>query len=538
MLKAKALVTSAGNSIDSYFEITPEVITETDINGKTVEVPTGDFNYTLKEDLPNEIKEKYKDLDVLIKRASERSYFTKSFLSDAVGIDEGTAIPILERFGFQKTRRKEKTPANFLEHLDGGLNTVSALSAIMFNQGERFNRQVSLLASYELELNKLTNGKPEKATTEQKVEAADKAMYLTTEYNGGAVVETGARVAQQGVGRTMFMYKNYGLGMHYSMFKVLKQSVGAAIQYIEQSPATKKEKAERRRNIAIAANQAIAAVGASTLLAGVQGAPLYGAVALMYDLMFAEDDEPDFDTVVRNYLTETWYKGPLIEMLGVDYSQRVRLNTLLFQENRYYHNQSPEEFIFQQFAGPAVNIGLDRIPRAVKDLNEGNIERGIEGLLPTGLSNIYKYLHRLAKEDGFATRRGDPIYSDLTSGDVFAGTMGFLPAAYTATQEASDIKSRISKAVSKERTKLLSKLYAARRFKDRPEQRKILAEIRAFNKKHPSARITREVRKRSYEANVRTTKSMVDGVVINPLMAKVLETERNRYGDKFYDFLD
>jgi hypothetical protein len=31
---------------------------------------------------------------------------------------------------------------------------------------------------------------------------------------------------------------------------------------------------------------------------------------------------------------------------------------------------------------------------------------------------------------------------------------------------------------------------------------------------------------------------MVDGVVINPLMAKVLETERNRYGDKFYDFLD
>jgi len=78
--------------------------------------------------------------------------------------------------------------------------------------------------------------------------------------------------------------------------------------------------------------------------------PIYGAVASLTDLIL-EDDEDDADTVVRKYFGEGWFKGPLVDALGVDFSKRVRLNSLLFEANRYTRDPSIEESIFYHIGG-------------------------------------------------------------------------------------------------------------------------------------------------------------------------------------------
>ena len=93
------------------------------------------------------------------------------------------------------------------------------MAALMFHHAEMMNRQVALVASYNLELNKLTNNNPDKATLEQKKAAAEQAIYETQQINGGATLETGPRYARKQIGRVMLMYKNYGIQMYYTMLK-------------------------------------------------------------------------------------------------------------------------------------------------------------------------------------------------------------------------------------------------------------------------------------------------------------------------------
>ncbi len=57
------------------------------------------------------------------------------------------------------------------------------------------------------------------STKEEKQQAAETALYKTQQTNGGAVTETGARHAQNDLGRVALMYKNYGIQMYYTMFK-------------------------------------------------------------------------------------------------------------------------------------------------------------------------------------------------------------------------------------------------------------------------------------------------------------------------------
>ena len=66
---------------------------------------------------------------------------------------------------------------------------------------------------------------------------------------------------------------------------------------------------------------------------------------------------------------------------------------------------------------------VKRIEQGFKDASDGKVERSIENFLPPGIANIYKTAiptpvsGRLARE-GYETRRGDPIFDDVTGGDL------------------------------------------------------------------------------------------------------------------------
>ena len=517
MTEAMAMVKSSGNTLQSYFDM--------DMNKAT-----GEFEYTLKKNLDPKIAKEFKDYEVLINMASSRSYLTQSYLADAMGLDEGTQA-------YEFLRKTSGAEAS--GRLDQGnkasklLNSVSSASAIMFNAGEKFNRQVTLVAAYKLSIENIQSrekGKKEDermSNTDIQKEAAEDALYKSMEYNGGAVLETGSRISAEGVGRVAFMYKNYGLRMYITMFKTGKQALELSFAPKKGETAAQKEERVRQRKIAWGKLRAIHL--SSLLIAGVQGMPIYGAVALVMDL-YLDDDEDDADTVVRKYFKEGWFKGPLVDALGVDFSKRVRLNSLIFEANRYSRSDSIEEDLFYHFGGPAFSTGK-RMFRAGKDFSDGEIQRGIESALPAGLTNVLRNspIGRYQQDEAMETRRGDVIYDDLTAGDFFSGMVGFPPTGYTFAQEQSNIEQGIDKAVGRERSRLLKQYYVARRQGDYPESKKVFEDMLSFSKKHPSARINYESLKRSYKGHQRTTAKMHNGTTLSPMMKRVLEEQRKEY---------
>ena len=528
MTEAMSLVKSSGNNIDSYFDISQD----TDANSKTF----GEVTYTLREGLDPKIVAEYGPLTTLVTMASKRSYLTQSYISDAMGLDENTSTFefIKDKLGKEKSGRINRGSA-----FQKGLNTVSSTSAIMFNAGERFNRQVTLLAAYKLSLGDMQAREAKKpkdarmSDTEMELAASEDALYKSMEYNGGAVLETGSRISSQGAGRVAFMYKNYGLRMYTTMFKTGKRAI--ELQFFPPKNETAPQKEERLRQKKIAWAQVRAVQLSSLLVAGIAGMPLYGLVTAVVDLSL-DDDEDDSDTVVRKYFGEGWYKGPAVAALGVDFSKRVRLNSLLFEANRYSKDPSLEESFFHYFGGPAASTIL-RGARSVKDFSDGEVERGIESALPAGLTNILRNspIGRFQKEGGMRTRRGDVIYDDVTAGDFFAGIVGFPPAGYTFAQEQTNVEQRISGAVTKERSKLMKRYYQARREGDYPESAAVFQEIMEFGEEHPTAAITYDSLKRSYAGHQRTTAKMHNGTTLSPMMKGVLEAEREEYTMGFFD---
>ena len=456
--------------------------------------------FSLKPDIdPNSEKGKLLlDLMPMVQESSVRGLLNQTNIADVLGLGESRSL----------------------------LDTITTGSAFMFNHAERYNRQVTLMTTYQLELDRqreLNAKRPENKKLPESVvrqKSIDHAIKETQRTNGGTVLETGMRYAQQDVGRVALMYKGYGVRMYTTMFQ-------AARDFVKGMYPGADAESKRKRNVAM--RQLAGLHGTSLIFAGVYGMPIYGMVQMMYDL-FAEDDEDDFDTAVRKFIGEGYFKGPINELTGVDVASRVRLNNLVLQENRYNLNASPEENILFYLGGPALSTGK-RFARGVSDIATGEVQRGIENILPAAVTNAYKAspLGRYQADGGIYTRRGDPIYTDMTAGDLTAQFFGFPPAEYIARQERNLRDKRVEKAVTTERTKLLKQYYVGMRHADTDVVIDTMDKIIEFNLEHPYAVIDPKSIERSMKQHVKSSQEMFDGVSISPLMREAIRMSRMEY---------
>ena len=248
------------------------------------------------------------------------------------------------------------------------------------------------------------------------------------------------------------------------------------------------------------------------------------------------DDEDDkFDEIVRKSVGQGWYKGAFTELTGINIADRVRLTGLLIQQNRYNNDPSAEESIGYYLGGPALSVGK-RFGRGVKDVLDGEIQRGIESMLPAGISNMYKaspVMGRYQQDGGIYTRRGDPIYDDITGGELFTQFLGFAPTEYSRNQEINQRDKRVEGAVLKRRSGILRKYYVAMRAGDLAGVNEVREEMDDFNRDHPSARIDRKTVKKSLKSHKNTSAKMYNGVTISPLMKYAIEQSRLEYDEGF-----
>ena len=449
----------------------------------------GNVSYSVRTDLnlDDEKAKKLERIKPLIELAAKRGELNSSFLADTLSVDQSG----------RETTMGDK---------------VTNWSAVMFHNAEVMNRQTTMVAAYDLALNKIAGGKT--PTPEQKQEAAEEALHQTQQINGGATLETGPRYAREGIGRVALMYKGYGVQMYYTMFKTGYEMVKSAY---------KGDKA--------AASQAfkqLAGIHLSALFfAGVQGLPLYGAVSMLYD-MFQEDYEEDADEALRSYLdNDVLYKGLLSEMTGLDVSQRVKLTDLLFEADRFNSDPSPEEAVGHYFGGPAWSVA-SRAIEGFGEIMDGEVERGIESMMPGAIRNAYKGLYRYPRDEGILTRRGDPIYDDITGGDMLTQILGFPPVGYTREIEETSAAKGMESAARSKRQKLLKRLYVATRFGDFDEADAVRDEMDEFNEEEityidPKLVITPDTIERSMRRHMSTTTKMHNGVLLSPYMKSAVD---------------
>ncbi len=525
--RASKFVGASKISIDEYYDI--KEVSTTDANG----VVTRDDVYTLKPSQEKKIRDTsatkaeadakikhFNRMIPLVKMAKNRGQIHHSTIADQLGVND-------------VGRKKNKNPA--LRFLD----STSALSAVMFNAAERFNRQTTVAASYDLNLDKLDamhKAEGDKkfysavqakfvdvpSSSEARMElAAEEALYFAQETNGGSVLETAAGYSQQGIGRVALMYKSYGLQMYYTMLKSAK----LASDNMFANDAEGKE----LRNMAF--KQMLGTHMSALFFAGVQGLPLYGAVTMIAD-MFLDDEEDDARTITRKYLGEGWYKGAVTALTGTDVASRVSLSNLVLQENRFNKDPSLEESLGFYLGGPALSTGT-RLKRAYDDFNSseyGSFERGMESLMPAGITNLYRStVGRYAREGGIQSRRKDPIYDDMTVGDFAAQAFGFPPAEYTYRQEISARNKGVEKAITSKRSMLTKKFYIAQRMGDHETMGEVLKDIIAHNNRHPTVAVTPEQIMKSVKSHMATSAKMHNGVTVNPLMQHAIMVSNMQY---------
>lgn len=482
-------------SIDNYFELK-------DVNG------TGKMEYVLRTDLnlSEAQKKQMQDMLPLVKLAAAQGLLSRSLTYDTLG---------LESFGQNKTM----------------LDKLSMLQGLPFHMVERSNRQVSLMASYQMELERLRKNptEAEKSLTDAQKQdkAAEAAAYMTAEMHGTHTLSTAPRYAQSGLGRIAMMFKSYGLNIAYMQFKMLKQGC-------ENLFPGKDAAARTLRNTAF--KQLLGLQLSTALIAGVSGVPLYGLYRMVANMFLGDDDE-DADMLTRKALGEWAFRGPLTQALGIDISSRTGLNDLLFRANPYANKQSNADFLAALIGGPAWSTGnqflggLAEMKRAALGQG-GNFERGLENMLPPLPKNILKDI-RFATE-GARTRRNDPVLSELSPGQLMWQITGFKPAELAQREEVTRGIARMDKAVAQEKTLLLNRLNLAKSQGDRNEAAAVQGDIRAYNEKvrakFPKMQITADTIESSGKSFERVSTRTHNGVTFNPATESYFSTLLRAYG--------
>lgn len=478
-------------------------------NGKTISVDAGaapaldNFyeidakgNFKIRDDLKlsPKLRKEIEEILPLVEVLTENGQLHRSMLADTIGL---------------KDAYKDRSP----------WERVNAIAAFLFHQSDQFNRQITAVAAYKLELDRLAKEEPNLSLPDRRKKAALFSLYETQLTNGGTVLETAPRIAQQGIGRVAMMYKSYGITINYLLLRTARAAVNNLF-------------AGNKKDRDIAFKQLVGVFGSTVLLAGVQGLPLFGVYTLIANL-FYDDDEDDAETRTRKAIGEGWYKGAIAEFGGIDISERIGLSNLIFQANRFNKDPSFEEQVAYVFGGPALSVAA-RFGRGVNDIAEGDLLRGIEGMVPVAVANAIKGTFRYPSEGGIMTRRGDFIYDDISAGELLAQTFGFAPSEYTFRQEQNAARKGIDIATNKLRSKLHKRYYLAMRMGDYAEMKEVQREIYEFNRKHPTYPITPDSISRSVSQHMETSAEMYNGISISRGMRTELQQHLNEYDQDFW----
>jgi hypothetical protein len=455
-------------------------MTDRKVNTGLAGFSIGNYDFT-DANLPSEVK----DLEVLVGVASENAQINQSLNQEE--LDMNNAKDLLEK--------------------------VNSWTSFLFHHAERYNREVAMTATYMLELGRMKAAKGSALTAAEKKAAAELAVR-ETEFTLGATASAGRPVAsQKGVGNVAMLFKRFAISKYHMMATMTNDAFQAGGD------------AQTKENRRIAQHQLGRFLVSTGLFAGVAGMPLMGALGQIYDF-FVDDDEDDFDAMLRKTIGEGLYGGIINTVLGVEVASRISLNSLLYRPPIIDKDQSQFFTLLEQLGGPVVGISLS-LERGLGLINEGEILKGIEAISPAAVRNVLKGGKQFFTGE-VATRRGNAVVEDIGLGQILGQLAGFANADVIRQYDINKNERRKDTYLTTTRTRLLRAANIAAAERDTDGYKDVMKRIREYNKDLPRASrskliILPDTIKKSRTAFNTRTSNMIGGIEYTPQMRQSLK---------------
>jgi hypothetical protein len=370
----------------------------------------------------------------------------------------------------------------------------------IFQNTERMNREVTLLAAYDLAR---ANGMTHPA-------AIKDALDLTMKLHSHALSEAGPRIMQDGIGKVAFTFKRFAQAQIYNTARLFYQV------FKDADPETRK----------IARKQLLGIYGMTYVFSGAQGLPLYGAANMLSSAiagMFGDDEPYDFDEEVREAIGDLGYKGPMNKLLGVDIASRTGFNGMIWRtDNQRLSEVGFAPYFAEHFFGPAYQVLAINPVRAAKLWGEGYTERSIETIVPAFVKNPMKAF-RMATE-GATNKDGVKVIDEVGPMSSFFQIWGFTNSELAEAYTRANSMKQAEKQILNRKSSLVNLHYLAKMNGDQDMLAKVKEDIANFNKSFPGSITLETIRRSEAQHQVRLRKS-VDGVYLNKKYAKRIEED-------------
>ena len=391
----------------------------------------------------------------------------------------------LSRGIIRRTTSQELQEAKFgrVDSLTGKAVKVEMALGYVFQNSERANREVSLLAAYKLAKEKYGNKKVD-PNSDVSV-AMERAFDIVEQANGPALAEAGPEFFQDGWGKVIGTFKRFALSQLYLQYKLLRD-MNPLWDAIDNDPKIPKD---LQGNVpsarALAFKQFSYISGSAWLFAGAKGLPVYGAAEIAHNLaqMALGDDDDDldleFNMKIRKQLGDMTFRGPLSHFLDVDLASRTGFYGLMYRDDPYRRAEVGDlSYLVETLAGPVYAIGLNG-QKALDKFNEGDLYGAIQSATPSFIRNVMKGVS-LATE-GAVNSKGVPIVEDISGYNAMMQILGFTPTRLSNAYQANEFLSRQMRKVTGRRSRLLLELNLAKTAGDFDGEQDILDKIEKFN---------------------------------------------------------
>ena len=375
---------------------------------------------------------------------------------------------------------------------------AGTLLGLVFEGTERFNREVTLIAAYNLAIK---DGLQHQA-------AIDKALTLTSRIHTEAVSEAGPRWLQHGLPKVALTFKRFVLAQILNMGMLARTAL----------------KGEDKLTRQIAQKQLLGIMGATWVFAGIKGLPGYGAANVLANFLASDDDEPfDLDEWLDDSVGTVMTNGMVNKITGLDIASRTGFeNTLWRDDPKRLADVGYLSFAMEKFLGPSFSTARN-FEEGIKQMGVGQVERGFEKLSPAfvrGPLKAWRYM-----TEGALDKDGAPIIDDVNGWNQMMQIIGFSPAELSAQYARTSAMKKMEQGILHRRNALLDSAYLATVNGDEDAIDHIMDKIDNFNDKNPEPgiAITQDTLNKSFTTRERNIMNSVGGMNFNPKLLPRLE---------------
>ena len=269
-------------------------------------------------------------------------------------------------------------------------------------------------------------------------------------------------------------------------------------------------------------------LGMTAVFAGVTGLPLWSVVATTMNALQAvfgdDDDTYDFDNWFKNWCNTTFggfigdsiSRGVATQTLGVNLADRMGLNDLWFRDSRKSSDEvTAVQNMMINLLGPTAGLMVNSA-EALKQLNDGHLERAMETASPAFLKNFMKGA-RYAGEGRATSIKGDELVSDVSGYESASQMLGFSPERIAQRQKANIEMKTAEQHIMTKRQDLMNAFFMAIDNGDESLKERVIEKIQKFNAANGEVAITGEQLQKSIKTRFtqRAIAESVGGISIN-----------------------